>query len=57
MANPQPCIGNKLTGGISPYHNVQPKLKAQAGYSRMNVVLYNILYIYYNEVRRDELME
>ena len=38
-------------------HNVQPKLKAQTGFVIKSVVLYPILYIYHDEVRKYDLME
>ena len=42
---------------IIPDHNVQPKLKAQTGFVRNIVVLCPSLYIYHDEVSRDDLME
>ena len=49
--------GNNLTEVIIPDQNVQPKLKAQAGFVRKSVVLCPRLYLYHDEVRRYELME
>ena len=49
--------GNEFPDIIFPYHNVQPKLKAQAVFVRKSVVLCPILYIYHDEMRRDYLME
>ena len=42
---------------MEPVHNVQPKLKVQAGFARNSVLLCTILYIYYDEVMRDDSME
>ena len=44
-------------GVIIPYHNVQPKLKAQAGFGRNSMVLCPRLYIYHDEGIRYYLME
>ena len=59
MANPHTCAlrVKKFPEVIIPDHNVQPKFKAQAGSVRNSVLLCPRLYLYHNEVRRDDLME
>ena len=59
MATPHPITlrGNQLEEVTIPYHNVQPKLKTQAGFARKSVVLFPSLNIYHDEVSRDYLME
>ena len=59
MATPHLCTlrGNNFTGVIITYHNVQQKLKAQAGFVGKSVVFCPSLYIYHNKLRRDDLME
>ena len=59
MATPHPhnLRGNKFPKVIIPDHNVQNKLKSQAGFVRKGVVFFPNLYLYHDEVGRDELME
>ena len=59
MATPHPSTlrVNNFPELIIPDHNVQPKLKAQAGFVRNSLVLCPSLYLYHDEVRRYDLME
>ena len=59
MANTHPNTlrVNQLPEVIIPDHNVQTKLNTQAGFLINILVLCPILYIYHDEVSRDDLME
>ena len=59
MATTNPCTlrGNNIPEVIITDHNVQPKLKAQAGFVGKSVVLCPSLYVYHNKLRRHDLME
>ena len=54
--HPQILIGNTFTEVNIPHHNVQPKLKAQAGFVKNSMVLYPSLYIYNDDVMSDDLL-
>ena len=56
-SHPRTLSGNNFPEVINPDHNVQPKLKAHAGFSRKSVLLSPVLNMYHDEVRRDNLME
>ena len=59
MVTPHPCTlrGEQLPEVIVPDHNVQPKLKSQAGFVRNNAVLCHSIYLYHNEGGVYEPME
>ena len=55
--HPRNLIGNKCPEVVITDHNVQPKLKSQAGFVRNSVLLCPRIYLNHNEVKRDDLME
>ena len=55
--HPRTLRGNKFPEVVITDHNVQPKLKSQEGLTKNSVVLCPRLYIYHDEVGRDDLAE